>query len=169
MSLSFLRTLLSGGYQPMVRRFALAFACLALVCALPAHAAEKAKKSPACAAVSFRPLSGNLGEGDNPAGYYSSRFGSIELLGTVKGGQPTGYHIRVDRKELTPLGGDIPKSAYACLKSKHIKTPPEPAQGGCLGSRFRVAIDRSGGEKLYMLFALQGDDWKLCQTGLPPH
>ncbi|MEJ2687933.1 MAG: hypothetical protein P8124_12165 [Gammaproteobacteria bacterium] len=120
--------------------------------------------------MSFRPLSGHLQEGDNPAGYYRSRFGSsIELLGTVKGGQPAQYHMRVDRKELRPLGGDIPKSAHACLNSKDIKTPPESAQGGCLGSRFRVAIDRSGGEKLHMLFALQGDDWRLCQTGLPPH
>jgi hypothetical protein len=60
--------------------------------------------------------------------------------------------MQIDRKEPAPLNGDIPKSVY-----------------GCLGSRFRVAIDRSGDQKLYMLFALQGDDWKLCQTGLPPH
>jgi hypothetical protein len=152
----------------MAHRLALATALLAAVCALPGQAAEKAKKPPACAAVSFRPLSGNLQEGDNPAGYYRSRFGSIELVGTVKGGQPTQYHMRVNRKEPAPLGGDIPKSAYGCLNSKHIKTPPEPVQGACLGSRYRVAIDSSGKQKLYMLFALQGDDWKLCQTGLPP-
>jgi hypothetical protein len=67
----------------------------------------------------------------------------------------------VNRKEPAPLNGDIPKSAHGCLNSKHIKTPTESVHGGCLGSRFRVAIDRSGYQKLYMLFALQGEDWKL--------
>jgi hypothetical protein len=66
--------------------------------------------------------------------------------------------MQIDRKEPAPLNGDIPKSVYGCLNSKHIKTPPEPVHGGCLGSRFRVAIDRSGDQNLYMLFALQGDD-----------
>jgi hypothetical protein len=149
----------------LVRGLTFALACLTAVYASPAHAAEKAKTSPACAAVSFRLLSGHLQEGDTPAGYYRSRFGSIEVLATVKGGQPTHYHMRIDRTEPPLLSGDIPKSVYACLKSKHIKTPPGPVHG-CLGSRFRVAIDRSGDQKLYMLFALQGDDWKLCQVDL---
>ena len=73
----------------------------------------------------------------------------------------------VNNKALQPLAGDIPKSTYPCLNSKHVKTPPQPIAGACNGSRFRVAIDSSSKQKLVMLFALQGDDWKLCEAGSP--
>jgi hypothetical protein len=46
-----------------------------------------------------------------------------------------------------------------------MKTPPQAIGGTCNGSRFRVVIDSSTKQKLYMLFALQGDDWKLCEAG----
>ena len=45
-----------------------------------------------------------------------------------------------------------------------VKLPVAKAQGACVGTRFRVVLDRSTQQPLAMLFALQGDDWKLCST-----
>lgn len=140
-------------------------AALACGLAFQAEAANK-KQPPACSAVSFRPLAGAMNDGQATAGHYRSRFGAIDLIGDVKGGQAT-YSVRVNNQPLKPLQGDIPKSSYSCLNSKHIKTPPQPAAGACTGSRFRVAVDSSAKQKLVMLFALQGDDWKLCEAGTP--
>jgi hypothetical protein len=139
-----------------------AAACLAA--ALPAAAA--AKHPPACAALSFHPFAGPLTAEPVTAGHYKSRFGSIDLLGTADNGQPN-YRVVVDGKPLAALKGDIPKAAYPCLTSKHVKTPPKPIGGACVGSRFRVAVDTAGPSKLVMLFALKGDDWMLCQAGNP--
>lgn len=86
------------------------------------------------------------------------------MLARVKGGQAT-YHLLVNNKPVKPLAGDVPKSSYGCLNSKHVKTPPQPIGGACTGSRFRVVVDSSTKQKLFMLYALQGDDWKLCEAG----
>ncbi|MGE5506713.1 MAG: hypothetical protein ACM31L_19985 [Actinomycetota bacterium] len=136
----------------------------ALIVAAPAFAADK--KPPACAAVNFRPVGGAMNDGTQTAGHYKSRFGSIDLLADVKGGQAT-YRTTVNNQPLAPFKGDIPKSAYPCLKSKHVATPPQPVGGACTGSRFRVVVDSTGKAKLVMLYALQGDDWKLCEAGTP--
>ena len=128
--------------------------------------AVAAKHPPACAAVSFHPFAGPLTAQPVTSGHYKSRFGSIDLMGAEENGQPN-YRVTVNGKPLTPLKGEIPKSAYACLNAKHIKTPPQPIQGSCDGSRFRVAIHSSGPHKLVMLFALKGDDWMLCEAGTP--
>lgn len=139
-------------------------AALALLASGPALAAEKA--APACAAVSFKPLLNTANDGEMTAGHYKSRFATIDVLARIQGGQAS-YHLRVNDKPIKPLAGDIPKSSYKCLESKHVKTPPQSVAGTCTGSRFRVAIDSSAKQKLYMLFALQGDDWKLCEAGTP--
>jgi hypothetical protein len=135
----------------------------ALLAATPALAADK--KPPACAAVNFRPVAA-MNDGTQTAGHYKSRFGSIDLLADVKGGQAT-YRTTVNNQPLVPFKGDIPKASYPCLKSKHVATPPQPVGGACTGSRFRVVVDSSGKSKLVMLYALQGDDWKLCEAGTP--
>lgn len=150
----------------MIRALLLSAAAIGVVLAAPAHAADK--KPPACAAISFRPLTGALTQGDVTAGHYRSRFGTIDLVGKVEGGQATDYRVQVNGQPLEPLKGEVPKSAYGCLKSKNVQTPPQPMGGACLGSRFRVAIDSSAKQKLIMLFGLQGDTWKLCQAGHPP-
>ena len=142
---------------------AAATACIAL--AQPAAAAA-AKHPPACAALSFHPFAGPLTAEPVTAGHYKSRFGSIDVLGAQVNGQP-GYSVVVDGKALVPLKGDVPKAAYGCLASKHVKTPPRPMAGACVGSRFRVVVDTSGKAKLVMLYALKGDDWMLCQAGHP--
>jgi hypothetical protein len=141
-------------------------AALAVLAAASPAMAKERKAPPACAAVSFRPFAGPLSASPVTAGHYRSRFGSIDLLGAEESGGPN-YRVVVNNKPLTPLQGEVPKSAYGCLNSKHIKTPPQAVGGPCVGSRFRVAIDSSGKGKLVMLYALKGDDWKLCQAGTP--
>jgi hypothetical protein len=145
-------------------RLTLALATILAVLAVPASAADK--KAPACAAVSFHPFGGPLTTQPVTAGHYRSRFGAIDLLGVEENGQPN-YHVQVNNKPLVALKGDIPHSAYNCLKAKHIKTPPQPIGGACVGSRFRVAVDSSTKTKLVMLYALKGDDWMLCEAGSP--
>ena len=141
----------------------LGLAC-ALGLALPAAAAQKAP--PSCAAVSFHPFAGPLNASPVTAGHYRSRFGSIDLLGTAENGQPQ-YRVVVNGKPLVALKGEIPRTAYPCLTAKHVKTPPQSIGGACVGSRFRVAIDSTSTRKLVMLYALKGDDWKLCDAGSP--
>ncbi len=144
----------------------LAAAAASLAFAHPAAAA--ATHPPACAAVSFHPFPGPLTAEPVTAGHYKSRFGAIDLLGIATNGQPD-YHVVVDGKRLVPLKGAVPKAAYPCLTSKHVKTPPQPMAGACVGSRFRVAVHTSGRAKLVMLYALKGDDWMLCEAGTPAH
>jgi len=140
-------------------------ATLAVGAAQPADAAAK-KSAPACAAVSFHPFAGPLNAQPVTAGHYRSRFGSIDLLGAEEKGAAN-YRVQVNGKALAPLAGEIPRSAYPCLTAKHVKTPPEKIGGACVGSRFRVAVDSGATKKLVMLFALKGDDWKLCEVGTP--
>ena len=141
---------------------AAAAACLAF--AQPAAAA--AKHPPACAALSFHPFAGPMTAEPVTTGHYKSRFGSIDVVGAAVNGQPD-YRVVVDGKALTPLKGAVPQATYGCLASKHVKTPPRPMGGACVGSRFRVVVDTTGKGKLVMLYALKGDDWMLCQAGTP--
>lgn len=136
---------------------------LAVVAASPALAAEK--KAPACAAISFRPLANVANDGEMTAGHYKSRFATIDVLGKVQGGKDS-YALRVNGQPVKPVT-DIPKASYGCLNSKHVKTPPQAIAGTCAGSRLRVVVDSAAKQKLFMLFALQGDDWKLCEAGTP--
>ena len=146
----------------MIKAFCTAAAAFAVLASAPAFAKEK--QAPACGAVSFRPLANAANDGEMTAGHYRSRFATIDVLAKIQGGQAT-YHLRVDNQPVKPLAGDVPKSSFKCLESKNVKTPPQPIGGACNGSRFRVVIDSSTKQKLYMLYALQGDDWKLCEAG----
>jgi hypothetical protein len=146
----------------MLKALSAPLCCLALIAAaLPAQAADK--KPPACAAVSFRPLVNTANDGEMTAGHYKSRFATIDVMGKVQGGQDS-YALRVNNQPVKPVG-DIPKASYGCLNSKHVKTPPQAIAGTCKGSRLRVVVDSAAKQKLFMLFALQGDDWKLCEAG----
>lgn len=129
-------------------------------------AAEKAteKGPPVCGAVSFRPLPPGMADGTQQSGLYKSRYGSIVLQAKVQGGQPTDYFMELNGKAPEPFTAALPKTADGCLKSKSVKLPVAKAQGACVGTRFRVVLDRSTKQPLALLFALQGDDWKLCST-----
>ena len=144
-----------------MKAFAAAVACAVILAAAPALAA--AKEPPACAAVSFRPLVNTANDGEMTAGHYKSRFAAIDVMARIQGGQAS-YHLRVNGQPVQPVN-DIPKPIYSCLNSKHVKTPPQSIGGTCTGSRFRVVATGPTKQKLFLLFGLQGDDWKLCEAG----
>lgn len=146
-----------------MKTVAVALSLAAALAALPAQAADK--KPPSCAAISFRPLANVANDGEMTAGHYRSRFATIDVIGRVQGGKDS-YALRVNGQPVKPVA-DIPKSAYGCLNSKHVKTPPQAIGGTCAGSRLRVVVDSAAKQRLFMLFALQGDDWKLCEAGTP--
>ncbi len=145
----------------MFKAHAALLAVAAALASSPALAADK--KPPTCAAISFRPLANTANDGEMTAGHYRSRFATIDVLGRVQGGKDS-YALRVNGQPVKPAG-DIPKSSYGCLNSKHVKTPPQAIGGTCAGSRLRVVVDSTPKNKLFMLFALQGEDWKLCEAG----
>ncbi|MGF7208952.1 hypothetical protein GGE65_003547 [Skermanella aerolata] len=116
------------------------------------------KGPPACGAVSFRPLPAGMADGNQQSGLYRSRYGSIVLQAKVQGGQPTDYFMELNGKTPEAFTAALPKSADGCLKSKSVKLPVAKAQGACVGTRFRVVLDRSTSQPLALLFALQGDD-----------
>lgn len=151
-----------------MRQIALLSAAVLALTAAPALAADGGKKDPpSCAAISFRPVPQGTGtNGEFQAGTYKSRFGRMALISTLANGQPTGYWVTINGKMLTPLQGDLPKSVNSCLNSKNVKTPVEAAAPGCIGQRYRVVINNTTPQqKLFMLFTLDGDRWKLCQAG----
>ncbi|WP_037460350.1 hypothetical protein [Skermanella stibiiresistens] len=129
-----------------------------------AHKSAEKAAPPACGAVSFRPLPPGMADGDQQSGLYRSRFGSVVVMAKVQGGQPTDYFMQLNGKAPEPFTAALPKATEGCLKSKSVKLPVAKAQGACVGTRFRVVLDRSGPQPLAILFALQGDDWKLCNA-----
>lgn len=149
----------------MLIRTMLVAAVVATAAAAPAVAQQsKGKAPPACAAITFRPLNPGMPDGEHMAGMYSSRFGRMELMGTVQAGQPQDYKLLVKGQPLTALSGEVPKSVEPCLKSKNVALPYQKADK-CVGPRFRVVVDNSGKEKLLMLFTIKDDRWALCQAG----
>lgn len=147
-----------------MKAFAAAFCAAALLApALFTPTLAQAKEPPSCGAVNFRPLVNTANDGEMTAGHYKSRFATIDVMAQIQGGQAS-YHLRVNGQPVTPVN-DVPKAVYPCLNSKHVKTPPQPMGGACTGSRFRVAIAGNAKQRLFMLFGLQGDDWKLCEAG----
>ncbi len=126
--------------------------------------AAEGKQPPACAAISFRALAGGAPDGEQDAGLYKSRYVKIELKATVKGGAPETYYMLINGKRPDALAGGVPKSAEGCLKSKHVAVPVKAQGATCTGTRFRVAIERSGDHKTAMLFGLQGNDWLFCSA-----
>lgn len=134
----------------------------------PAFAQSQKKGPPACAAISFRPISSGLADGEQDAGMYRSRFGKMELKATVQSGEPSNYYLTINGKKLEPMQGDLPKNVEPCLKSKHVAVPVKKQEGNCTGQRFRAVIDSTGKQKLVMLFGLKGNDWLLCSAGPAP-
>jgi hypothetical protein len=123
-----------------------------------------AKEPPVCAAISFRPIPAGAPDGDQDAGLYKSPHGKIEIKAEVQGGQAANYYMAINGKK-TEAMTTAPKVAETCLAAKHIKTPFKslPA-GACVGSRFRVVIDRSGAKPIAVLFGLQGKEWSYCNA-----
>jgi hypothetical protein len=122
-----------------------------------------ANEPPSCAAVSFRPLTSGLTDGDQDAGLYKSRFGQIIVTGTVKGGEVEGYYVTVNGTRPADAG-KLPADVASCATSKHLPAPDKP-QASCLGDRLQVLIEHSGSKRYVLLYARQSGKWGLCSAG----
>lgn len=151
----------------MKSRFAAALAGavgLVTVVAAPDAALAQAKKQPpACALISFRALPAGVGEGEQEAGMYKSRFGRINVMGTVKNGRAENYYVTVNDKKPAPASA-LPPSVSACAQAKKMPAPTAAASA-CIGSRLRVLIDRAGDTRTVVLYALEGKKWTACSAG----
>ena len=127
-------------------------------------ASAQTKEPPSCAAIKFRPVPSGMADGEQDAGLYKSRFGQITVRANVKGGEPQNYFVVVNGKKPQAVSGDVPAYVADCLKAKHINAPLKLASGSCTGSALHVVIDRSHGQKILLLIARDGRDWKLCSA-----
>lgn len=145
-------------------RALLALSLTAVLLAAPAFAAEK-KGPPACAAIDFRPVAQGMPDGQMEAGMYKSRFGRIEVMATMKGGEARDYFAVVNGKPLKALA-QAPKSAEGCATAKKVSAPAKATEA-CVGTKLRVVIDSAGKEKVLMLYGLKDRTWTFCRAGTP--
>ena len=122
------------------------------------------KEPPACAAIKFRPIPSGMADGEQDAGLYKSRFGQITVRANVKGGEPQDYFVVVNGKKPRPIAGGPPAHVADCLKAKNIAAPLKLSTGPCAGSSLHVVVDRSHGQKVLLLLAREGREWKLCSA-----
>ena len=146
-------------------------ACLGAVLgltALVAAAATKhpaAKGPPACAALTFRAVPSGAGDGDQRAGFYRSRFGTLALHAEVKGGQATDYFVLADGKKLGPAPASLHGWAANCAEQKKLPKPAAAATTPCTGQRFRVVLAHDDKERLALLYGSDGSAWHYCSAG----
>jgi hypothetical protein len=147
-----------------VRNLLAVAVCAAAVTAmLPAPAWSQAKQPPTCAAITFRPLPDDVGDGDQDAGLYKSRFGRIIVKGAVKGGKVETYFVTVNNTKVA-AAGTLPASVASCAASKKLPAPGKPADV-CLGDRLQVLIDHSSDKRYVLLYARNRGGWQLCSAG----
>ena len=126
--------------------------------------AQTKKEPPACALIKFRALPEGTGEGEQEAGMYKSRFGRVNVMGTVKNGRAENYFVTVDGKKIAPASA-VPASATSCAQTKKMPAPTAAAPSACTGSRLGVLIDRAGEKRTLVLYALEGKKWVSCGAG----
>jgi hypothetical protein len=131
-------------------------------CAAPRHPTEKGP--PVCSALTFRAVASGAGDGEQQAGYYRSRFGSLALHADVKQGQPTDYFVLADGKRLAAAPAALPDWAANCAVAKQL---PKPAAGAspCTGQRFRVVLAHDSNGRLALLYGYDGSAWHYCSAG----
>ena len=134
------------------------------VLALPGTAAAAGKEPPACAAITFRPVPSGLTDGEQNAGLYKSRFGRIEVMASVKNGEPVDYYVDVNGKPPAKLSGALPESAGACAKAKRLG-PVGNAPEHCLGDKLAVLIEHTGEQRYVLLYAHRAGGWHFCSAG----
>lgn len=123
-----------------------------------------AKGPPSCAALSYRALPSGASDGEQQAGLYKSRFVTLVLRATVKGGQATNYYVMANGKRLAAASGPPPRALAQCAAAKKL-SPPGNALPSCTGEHFRVLVAHSGKERVAALYALQGSTWHFCNAG----
>jgi len=152
-----------------MRRTILACVGLALgMMAADAFAATKRpaeKGPPACGALTFRAVAAVAGDGDQQAGFYRSRYGTLALHADVKGGQPVDYFVLADGKRLAAAPATLPDWAADCAAAKQMPKPAAAGTSPCSGQRFRVVIAHAGDARLALLYGLDGSTWRYCSAG----
>lgn len=152
----------------MIGKMAWAGAAVALgMVAVGAFAAAKhptEKGPPACGALAFRAVAAGAGDGEQQAGYYRSRYGTLALHGDVKQGQVTDYFVLADGKRLAAPPAGLPAWAAGCAEQKRL---PKPGAGmsPCAGQRFKVVLAHAGNERLALLYGYDGSTWHYCSAG----
>ena len=130
--------------------------------AAPKHPAEKGP--PACAALTFRAVASGAGDGEQQAGYYRSRYGTLALHAEVKQGQPVDYFVLADGKRLGAAAPALPDWAANCAAAKKLPKPAAAASP-CTGQRFKVVLAHAGSDRLALLYGFDGSSWRYCSAG----
>ncbi|MGH7046314.1 MAG: hypothetical protein ACREE2_07980 [Stellaceae bacterium] len=141
---------------------ALGMLALGALAAPKHHAVEKGP--PPCGALTFRAVASGASDGEQQAGFYRSRYGTLALHAEVKGGQPTDYFVLADGKRLAAAPATLPDWAMSCIAAKQLPKP-EAAAASCSGERFKVVLAHAGSDRLALLYGLDGSTWKYCSAG----
>ncbi|MGA8551084.1 MAG: hypothetical protein WB678_12705 [Stellaceae bacterium] len=120
---------------------------------------------PACGALSFRAVAAGAADGDQQAGFYRSRYGSLALHADVKQGKAVDYFVLADGKRLGAAPANLPDWATNCAAAKKLPAPVAAGASSCTGDRFRVVLAHQGGTRLALLYGLDGATWRFCNTG----
>ncbi|MFZ3237204.1 MAG: hypothetical protein WA184_17790 [Stellaceae bacterium] len=96
------------------------------------HPAEKGP--PVCSALTFRAVASGASDGEQQAGYYRSRYGSLALHADVKQGQPTDYFVLADGKRLAAAPAALPDWAVNCAVAKKLPKPAAAGASPCTGA-----------------------------------
>ncbi len=139
------------------------FLILAAALLAPSAASAQAKEPPSCAAITFRPLTADSGDGEHDAGVYKSRFGRIVVKGVAKGGRVENHFVTVNNSK-PPAAGALPASVAACAAEKKLPAPGRAVEI-CNGDRLQVLVNRAGDRRYVLLYARQGSQWQLCSAG----
>jgi hypothetical protein len=146
-------------------------ACTGLALALIATGAVAAAKHPAgkgppaCGALAFRAVASGAGDGDQQAGFYRSRYGTLALHADVKQGQAADYFVLADGKRLAAAPATLPDWAASCAAAKKLPKPGAAGASPCTGQRFRVVLAHAGDQRLALLYGLDGSTWRYCSAG----
>ena len=127
------------------------------------HPAEKGP--PTCSALTFRAVASGASDGEQQAGFYRSRYGTIALHADVKQGQPVDYFVLANGKRLAEAPPTLPAPAASCAAEKKLPKPTGAGASPCTGQRFRVVLARGGDELLALLYGFDGLTWHYCSIG----
>jgi hypothetical protein len=130
-----------------------------------APAAAQAKEPPSCAAITFRPLAPDTGDGEHDAGVYKSRFGRLVVKGAVKGGRVENHFVTVNNNR-PAAAGNLPASVASCAAEKKLPAPGRPVEV-CNGDRLQVLVNRAGDRRYILLYARRGAAGNCAAPGLP--
>ena len=123
------------------------------------------KEPPACSALTFRAVASGASDGEQQAGYYRSRFGSLALHADVKGGQAADYFVLADGKRLGAAPAALPDWATSCAEKKQLPKPAATGTSPCNGQKFKVVLAHAGNERLGLLYGYDGSAWHFCSAG----